>query len=156
MTLRAAAPLLLLGTLACASSAPEATPPPAPAPVAATPGGGLTAGAPVPAAGAAAAVDAAGLTPEALYESCRSRVEGRESAAECETDEDCMATGCSGEVCVTKADGSIRTEAFVAYDLAHGVSEATFIEAAATADATTEQQTADPTHPGWGARARVY
>lgn len=102
MTLRAAAPLLLLGVLACASSAPEVTPPPVPAPAAAPPGGAPAAGAPLPASGAEAAMDATGLTPEALYESCRSRVEGREAAAECATDADCMSTGCSGEVCVTK------------------------------------------------------
>jgi eight-cysteine-cluster-containing protein len=102
MTLRAALPLLLLGAVACANNTPEATPPPAPAPVAASSGGAPFPGAPAQGGGAKAAVDAAGLTPEALYESCRSRVEGRESPAECETDADCMSTGCSGEVCVTK------------------------------------------------------
>ena len=37
-----------------------------------------------------------------MYEQCRVRVEGRESAGECATDADCAAVGCSGEVCVSK------------------------------------------------------
>lgn len=109
MSLRAAVPLLLFGVLACASNPPEAAPPPAASPSAVDAGvpGPSVGGAPVPipspaGPGAKEAVAAAGLTPAALYESCRSRVEGRESAGECETDADCMATGCSGEVCVTK------------------------------------------------------
>ncbi len=37
----------------------------------------------------------------ALFEECRTRVEGREKDGECQSDEDCSRAGCSGEVCVT-------------------------------------------------------
>ena len=41
--------------------------------------------------------------PQALYEACRERVEGPEKAGECETDADCVAVGCSHEMCVAAA-----------------------------------------------------
>ena len=105
MSMRAAVPLLLSGALACASSPPEATPPPATSPADAPSSGAAVPLVPVtPAAGSGTreAVAAAGLTPASLYEQCRGRVEGRESPGECDTDADCTATGCSGEVCVTQ------------------------------------------------------
>ena len=37
----------------------------------------------------------------ALYEECRTRVEGREKDGECQSDDDCGRAGCSSEVCVT-------------------------------------------------------
>lgn len=49
------------------------------------------------------ATAAAPATPASLYEECRGRVEGRETAGECETDADCQSAGCSQEVCTTKA-----------------------------------------------------
>ena len=102
MNARLTAPLLLALVAACASNPPEAAPPPAPAPAAAEEVPAVPSPPAAPVGGAKEAVEAAGLTPQALYERCRSRVEGRESAGECETDADCMATGCSGEVCLTK------------------------------------------------------
>lgn len=39
---------------------------------------------------------------KALYEQCRVRVEGAEKADECKTDADCVAAGCSKEVCIPK------------------------------------------------------
>ena len=52
----------------------------------------------------AAAVADAGATPTAdpldLYNSCKERVEGRETPGECTSDADCVKAGCSGEVCV--------------------------------------------------------
>ena len=63
-------------------------------------------GAPEAADGSEGAEDAAAaaqVTPASLYEECRGRVEGRETAGECETDADCQSAGCSQEVCTTKA-----------------------------------------------------
>jgi len=37
----------------------------------------------------------------ALFEECRTRVEGREKDGECQSDDDCSRAGCSSEVCVT-------------------------------------------------------
>lgn len=70
--------LLLFPLIACGDSAPPPTPVPveAPAPV----------------------VDAL-----ALYEACGEAVEGPSEAGECSSDADCARTGCSSEVCVSKA-----------------------------------------------------
>lgn len=46
----------------------------------------------------------------ALYASCEERLEGPEADGECSSDADCMATGCSSEVCTTKASaGDLMT-----------------------------------------------
>ncbi len=42
-------------------------------------------------------------TVEALYQQCLERVEGREADNECTADTDCIAAGCSTEICTTKA-----------------------------------------------------
>lgn len=107
MTRSAASALLLLAAAACARTLPEAGPPAVPA-LDGGPARGEAVGEPNPVeaaeppSDAGDAVAAAGLAPAALYERCRDRVEGREVAGECASDADCMATGCSGEVCVTK------------------------------------------------------
>ncbi len=107
MSLRRMPVLLLVLGVACASGRGEPNAPaPAPAPVpAAEPA------TPQPVAGPAEAPPAAPLTAEALYGSCRARVEGPEAAGECSSDEDCTKTGCSGEVCTTrdKAAGMMTT-----------------------------------------------
>jgi len=46
----------------------------------------------------------AGPTPAHLYAECKERVEGRQVAGECDTDADCVASGCSGEVCLARAN----------------------------------------------------
>ncbi len=103
--------LLLLCATACARTPREAAPPPVPVQDGG-PDGGDIAAEPTPAEAAdpvgdaAGAVAAAGLTPSALYQRCRDRVEGREAEGECVSDADCTATGCSGEVCVTKASAA--------------------------------------------------
>lgn len=48
-----------------------------------------------------AAITPAMLTAQTLYGACRERVEQPESAGECGIDSDCVAVGCSKEVCVS-------------------------------------------------------
>lgn len=43
------------------------------------------------------------VTVASLYSACRDRVEEPEADGECSSDDDCMATGCSREMCVTTA-----------------------------------------------------
>ena len=99
--------LLLSSALACAQGPVESVPPRAAAPRAAPGGAG---GAPdlTAAAGDDAAAGRASalpdLAPSDLYQQCRERVEGRQRAGECVTDADCVASGCSGEVCLARAD----------------------------------------------------
>ena len=48
--------------------------------------------------------------PTQVYEACRERVEGPEAAGECTTDADCVAVGCSQEMCVaTTQSGLVST-----------------------------------------------
>lgn len=42
-------------------------------------------------------------TPQGFYDSCRDRVEGPSEAGECSADADCVAAGCSQEMCVSTA-----------------------------------------------------
>ena len=48
---------------------------------------------------------------QALYQQCLARVEGRETDNECTADADCVAAGCSTEICTTKeaAEGMMST-----------------------------------------------
>jgi len=77
---------------AAAPEAPEA--PPAEAP---TVGDGLA----TPVEASSGGDNVAAPDASALYEECRTRVEGREKDGECQNDDDCSRAGCSGEVCVT-------------------------------------------------------
>lgn len=52
------------------------------------------------------ATPSASTSPTALYEQCKSRLERPESANECTADTDCGRSGCSQEVCTTKAKAS--------------------------------------------------
>lgn len=56
---------------------------------------------PMPTPAPEGAVGGARPTPESLYAECESRVEGQESEGECNSDADCAAAGCGGEVCTT-------------------------------------------------------
>lgn len=50
------------------------------------------------------------LTPQTLYNACRQRVEEPQTAGECGIDSDCVAVGCSKEVCVAvRVAGDIAT-----------------------------------------------
>ncbi|MFZ5476512.1 MAG: eight-cysteine-cluster domain-containing protein [Myxococcota bacterium] len=75
---------------------PQAPPPAVGDPTQSEP---LTPAAPVPAPVAGDAPP----TARQLYEGCKARVEGVETAGECQTDADCARAGCSQEVCVAKA-----------------------------------------------------
>jgi eight-cysteine-cluster-containing protein len=89
--------LVVLAALGCAKDTPRPVPePPVVAPVPA---------APAPAAPEPLAATDAAVTPQALYDACRERVEGVEADAECTTDADCAPVGCSGETCVTVEAG---------------------------------------------------
>lgn len=46
------------------------------------------------------------VTPAQLYEGCRDRVEGPQTAGECKTDADCAPAGCSREMCVAAASAA--------------------------------------------------
>lgn len=48
---------------------------------------------------------------QALYQQCLARVEGRETDNECTADDDCVAAGCSTEICTTRkaAEGMMST-----------------------------------------------
>ncbi|GEM_PF-2214321 len=47
--------------------------------------------------------------PQQVYEACRERVEGPEAAGECATDEDCVAVGCSTEMCVASSQSGLMS-----------------------------------------------
>lgn len=55
---------------------------------------------------AANQADAPPLDAAQLYGMCRDRVEGPESDGECASDEDCVAVGCSSEICTTRDKGA--------------------------------------------------
>ena len=75
--------------VATAVATPPATPPVDAAPTVATP---------------------AMRTPQTFYAACRERVEEPQSAGECGIDSDCVAVGCSKEVCVSeRVAGEIAT-----------------------------------------------
>ncbi len=84
---------LLLGCVGSAASPPE---PVTPVPVSAP--------AVTPAAPAAPATPI--FTPRTVYAACRERVELPEAPAECASDADCAAAGCSKEVCTTRTAGA--------------------------------------------------
>lgn len=101
---------LLLLLVACAHAPADApTPEPAPAPAATAP----AAPSPPPSApvvfgeadpnGNPTVLSTPPTDPAGLYAGCKVRVEGTESAGECTTAADCVAAGCSHEVCVAKA-----------------------------------------------------
>ncbi len=116
MNVRALVATLMLGfSLGCsgtrsAADLPATEAPPA-APAAVEPVGGA------PVARDGAPVDAPSanpvgvpLTPAALYEGCRDRVEGPETAGECTTDADCAKVGCSQEMCIAARNaGDVMT-----------------------------------------------
>jgi eight-cysteine-cluster-containing protein len=85
-----------------APPAPEPASAPAPSDATSTPVGKTP---PVPSAGVPSGVVPAGVpqaTGAELYGSCRERVEGRETEGECAADSDCVAAGCSGEICLAQ------------------------------------------------------
>ena len=47
--------------------------------------------------------------PTQVYEACRERVEGPETAGECSTDADCVAVGCSQEMCVAASQSGLMS-----------------------------------------------
>lgn len=94
--------LLLWGALLAVSGckkaeptpdAPPLSPPPAAAPVAVD----------APAAGPPPTTKTATTTAAELYGACRERVERPEKDGECASDADCVASGCSQELCTSKA-----------------------------------------------------
>lgn len=80
--------VVLLLALGCARREVPSDPPPASTEVAPVE---ATAGDPPPLS-----------DPETLYTQCRERVESPEADGECASDADCVAAGCSGEVCLPK------------------------------------------------------
>lgn len=93
-------PLLALGLLAC--NAHLETPTPAESAVAPA----IAEAQPAPAAPAGpppAPLPVDAPPPQALYDQCHARLEGREVDGECTADADCARAGCSQEVCVPAA-----------------------------------------------------
>ena len=108
MSLPVTALLALLLGLGCATAPPEGVPPRSAAST--QPAAGHTTNA-KGTAQPPVDVDASRPTAAVMYEQCRDRVEGRQMPSECTTDADCVATGCSGEVCLPRsmADGLVTT-----------------------------------------------
>jgi len=77
--------------LACAHGSAPADPAPAAAPVV------------EPVSAPAVPLTHTVLTPSSIYAACRERVELPEVAGECQTDADCVKSGCSSEVCTSKS-----------------------------------------------------
>ncbi len=82
-------PFLVLVSMACSPKSTAPTPEPAPAPAPAPE--------PMP-------EPAPEVTPASMYAECQGRVEGPQTDGECSSDDDCVRTGCSNEVCTNKGD----------------------------------------------------